>query len=121
MKPLLGKNPLALFATRTVGGHLIRGAVAFALLWAAIGQQHAHPNWSMLAALLALVAMRGCPACWTIGLVEAISQGRRGGDGLPLRRPDRGADVTEGSKVPVPEAVGSSQAHSGTDSVTRCT
>jgi len=27
--------------------------------------------------LLALVAMRGCPACWTIGLVETILQRQR--------------------------------------------
>jgi hypothetical protein len=28
----------------------------------------------LLAGLLALVAMRGCPVCWTIGLVETIRQ-----------------------------------------------
>jgi hypothetical protein len=28
------------------------------------------------AGLLALVAMRGCPVCWTIGLVETIRQYR---------------------------------------------
>jgi hypothetical protein len=77
MKRLLGKSPVGLFATRTLSGHLIRGAVAFTLLYAAIGQQHAHPNWSVLAGLLALVAMRGCPACWTIGLVETILQRQR--------------------------------------------
>ena len=55
----------------------MRGAVAFTLLYAAIGQQHAHPSWSVLAGLLALVAMRGCPACWTIGLVETILQRQR--------------------------------------------
>jgi hypothetical protein len=75
MKRLLGKSPAGLFATRTLSGHLIRGAVASTLLYAAIGQQHAH--WSVLAGLLALVAMRGCPACWTIGLVETILQRQR--------------------------------------------
>ena len=78
MKPLLERSPSGLFATRTVSGHLIRGAVAFALLYAAIGLHHAHPYWSVLAGLLALVAMRGCPACWAIGLVETIRQRRRG-------------------------------------------
>jgi hypothetical protein len=28
----------------------------------------------LLAGLLSLVAMRGCPVCWTIGLVETIRQ-----------------------------------------------
>jgi hypothetical protein len=74
MKQLLGKSPDGVFATRTLTGHLIRGAVAFALLYLAIGQQHFHPVASLSAGLLALVAMRGCPVCWTIGLAETIRQ-----------------------------------------------
>jgi hypothetical protein len=74
MKQLLGTSPSGLFATRTVTGHVIRGAAAFALLYLAIGQQHFHPVASVLAGLLAVVAMRGCPVCWTIGLAETIQQ-----------------------------------------------
>jgi hypothetical protein len=74
MKQFLGKSPSGLFATRTLTGHVIRGAVAFALLYLAIEQQHSHPVASLLAGLLALVAMRGCPVCWTIGLAETIRQ-----------------------------------------------
>ena len=74
MQQFLGKSPSGLFATQTLAGHLIRGAVAFALLYFAIGQQHLHPVASVGAGLLALVAMRGCPICWTIGLVETIRQ-----------------------------------------------
>ena len=74
MRQRLAKNPAGLFATQTLRGHLIRGAVALALLYMATGQQHVHPGWSVLAGLLALVAMRGCPACWTIGLIEAVRQ-----------------------------------------------
>ncbi len=74
MKQLLGNSPSGLFATQTVTGHLIRGAVAFALLYFAIQQQHLHPVASLSAGLLALAAMRGCPVCWTIGLVETIRQ-----------------------------------------------
>src|SRR5262245_15117827 len=74
MKQLLGRSSSGLFATRTLTGHLIRGAVAFALLYLAIGQQHLHPVASLGAGLLALVAMRGCPMCWTIGLVETTRQ-----------------------------------------------
>jgi hypothetical protein len=29
------------------------------------------------AGVAALVALRGCPMCWTVGLVETLSQGRR--------------------------------------------
>ena len=74
MRQLLGRSRTGLFATQSLSGHLIRGAVAFALLYVAIGQQHSHPVGSVLAALSALVAMRGCPACWTIGLLETIQQ-----------------------------------------------
>ena len=74
MTQLLGKSPSGLFATQSLTGHVIRGAVAFALLYLAIEQQHLHPVASLLAGLLALVAMRGCPVCWTIGLAETIRQ-----------------------------------------------
>ena len=74
MEQLLGKSPSGLFATQTLTGHVIRGAVAFALLTLAIGQQHLHHVATLLAGLLALVAMRGCPVCWTIGLAETIRQ-----------------------------------------------
>jgi hypothetical protein len=78
MKQFLGKSPSGLFATQTLTGHVIRGAVAFFLLYLAIGHQHVHPATSLVAGLLALVAMRGCPVCWTIGLVETIRQYRSG-------------------------------------------
>ena len=74
MKQLLGQSPSGLFATQTLTGHVIRGAVAFALLYLAIEQQHLLPVASLLTGLLALVAMRGCPVCWTIGLAETIRQ-----------------------------------------------
>lgn len=70
----LGKSPTGLFASNTLAGHLVRGAIAFALLYIAISQQHQHPWWALLAGALSLVAMRGCPVCWTIGLVETASQ-----------------------------------------------
>ena len=59
---------------RPLKGHVIRGAVAFALLYLAIEQQRLHPVASLLAGLLALVALRGCPVCWTIGLAETMRQ-----------------------------------------------
>ena len=76
MKQFLGKSPSGLFATQTLTGNVIRGAVAFALLYLAIEQQRFQPVASLLAGLLALVAMRGCPVYWTIGLAETSSQNR---------------------------------------------
>ena len=70
----LGKSAMGLFASNTLTGHVVRGAVAFALLYTAISQQHHHPWWALLAGALSLFAMRGCPVCWTIGLVETAGQ-----------------------------------------------
>lgn len=74
MKGLLAKSATGMFATQTLTGHLVRGAVAFALLWGAVSQQFAYPAASLAAGLGALVVMRGCPMCWTIGLIETVQQ-----------------------------------------------
>lgn len=71
---LLRKAATGFFASESLAGHLLRGAVAFMLLYWAITHQQAQPFTALLAGAGALVAMRGCPVCWTIGLVETISQ-----------------------------------------------
>ena len=86
LRRLLARSRDGLFASETLPGHLLRGAVAFALLAAALHHRDDRPAWAAAGALLALVAMRGCPMCWTIGLVETIAQrfrrrGRGSGSG----------------------------------------
>ena len=66
-----------MFGSAFLGAHLMRGATAAALLAWAIVHQTAHPWLSLGAGVAALVALRGCPMCWTVGLVETLSQGRR--------------------------------------------
>ena len=61
-----------LFASGSVAEHLARGAVAGALLWWAIPNQDAHAGLALAAGGLAIVALRGCPMCWAIGLVETL-------------------------------------------------
>ncbi|MES2512223.1 MAG: hypothetical protein V4625_20020 [Pseudomonadota bacterium] len=70
----LRKSDTGLFASRTLSGHLVRGAVAFALLFAAIKEQETSPALAVLAGLAALLVMRGCPVCWAIGLLETLQQ-----------------------------------------------
>jgi hypothetical protein len=56
--------------------HLIRGAIGFGLIASALALI---PSIGVAAFLLAppgLVALRGCPMCWTIGLIETVSAGR---------------------------------------------
>ena len=66
-----------MFGSAFLGAHLMRGTAAAALLAWAIVHQTAHPWLSLGAGVAALVALRGCPMCWTMGLVETLSQGRR--------------------------------------------
>jgi hypothetical protein len=59
-----------MFASGTVVGHLMRGGIAAALIaWALHASD---PASAVVAIVLAVVAMRGCPLCWTLGLVETI-------------------------------------------------
>ena len=71
---LFGKAATGFFASQSLTGHLLRGAVAFMLLYWAIAHQQTQPFMALLAGAGALVAMRGCPVCWTIGLVETVGQ-----------------------------------------------
>ena len=70
---LFKRNQTGLFASESLTGHLIRGGVGVLLLvWAM--QHQARTGVSLVAALGALLAFRGCPMCWTIGLVESVAQ-----------------------------------------------
>jgi hypothetical protein len=70
---LLKRSASGLFASESMAGHLIRGAVGMMLLAWAVRHQ-AQVGWSLLAAFGALLAFRGCPVCWTIGLAETVTQ-----------------------------------------------
>ena len=61
-----------MFASRTLIEHVLRGAVGIGALWLAVTIATTHP-WSSLAlGALVLLAFRGCPICWTIGLFETV-------------------------------------------------
>jgi hypothetical protein len=46
--------------------------VGIGALWLAVAIAASHP-WSSLAlGVLVLLAFRGCPICWTVGLVETV-------------------------------------------------
>jgi hypothetical protein len=72
-----GKVALTMFASRTVVGHLMRGGIAAALIAWALLHQASDPVFAVAAIVLAVVAMRGCPLCWTLGLVETIANRSR--------------------------------------------
>lgn len=62
-----------MFASGSVAVHLLRGVLGFALLAAAVFLADPHPGWALPAFGLALIALRGCPMCWTLGLFETAS------------------------------------------------
>ncbi|WP_234344080.1 hypothetical protein [Streptomyces sp. WM6372] len=64
------------FASATVPRHLARGAVGFGALVGSLALLPLAGPASLLLAPVGLVALRGCPMCWAIGLAETVSAGR---------------------------------------------
>ncbi|MFI5642497.1 hypothetical protein ACIA8H_34510 [Streptomyces goshikiensis] len=64
------------FASATVPRHLARGAVGFGALVGSLALLPLAGPVSLLLAPVGLVALRGCPMCWAIGLLETVSAGR---------------------------------------------
>jgi hypothetical protein len=67
-----------MFASNTLLEHGLRGLVGIGTLWYAVTIAATHPLGSLALGALALLAFRGCPICWAIGLVETASQRWRG-------------------------------------------
>ncbi|MGW0664829.1 hypothetical protein [Streptodolium elevatio] len=68
--------PATNFASRSVPRHLARGVIGVGLIVGAIALVPVAGPVALLAAPPALVAFRGCPTCWLIGLAQTISRGR---------------------------------------------
>ncbi|MFJ8541891.1 hypothetical protein ACIRFH_07725 [Streptomyces sp. NPDC093586] len=64
------------FASKSVPRHLARGALGFGLVIGSIGLVPVVGPATLLAAPLALIAFRGCPTCWLVGLAQTVSRGR---------------------------------------------
>ena len=83
----------SLFASRSVTTHLFRGAIGFSLVGCAIWAAGQAATWASPAALicagLAVFALRGCPTCWTLGLIATIA--RRRAPACPIPPPCRSA------------------------------
>ena len=68
----LSRSANGFFASESLSGHLLRGGVAAVLLVWAFARQELHPVEALAAGAAALVALRGCPVCWSIGLIETV-------------------------------------------------
>jgi len=61
-----------MFASKSILEHLVRGTIGLAGLAAGMLLLPAHPWLSLSLFPVALVALRGCPMCWTVGLVQTV-------------------------------------------------
>jgi len=68
-----GRAECGVFASRGVTAHLLRGALAATLVAWAVVNLEAHPVLALAAGAVAVVAMRGCPMCWMVGLFETVA------------------------------------------------
>ncbi|MGW6539410.1 hypothetical protein ACWGBV_29405 [Streptomyces sp. NPDC055051] len=64
------------YAGKSVPRHLARGAVGFGLIAGSLALMPVTGPVSLLLAPLALIAFRGCPTCWAVGLAQTVSRGR---------------------------------------------
>lgn len=64
------------FASASLPRHLARGAVGFGALAGSVALLPAAGPVSLLLLPAGLLALRGCPTCWTAGLVQTVTRGR---------------------------------------------
>ncbi|MEV0793043.1 hypothetical protein [Kribbella sp. NPDC050459] len=64
------------FASASLPRHLLRGVIGFGSLIAAFALLPSVGPLSLLLLPVTLLAFRGCPTCWVIGLIETVSRGR---------------------------------------------
>lgn len=63
-------------AGASVVRHLVRGALGFGLIGSAVVLISSAGPAALLLVAPGMVALRGCPTCWIVGLLQTISAGR---------------------------------------------
>ncbi|BDM69885.1 hypothetical protein HEK616_33720 [Streptomyces nigrescens] len=64
------------FASASLARHLVRGAVGFGTLAGSVALLPVVGPVSLVLLPAGLLALRGCPMCWTVGLLQTLSRGR---------------------------------------------
>ncbi|MEE2050979.1 hypothetical protein [Nocardiopsis tropica] len=64
------------FASSSLPRHLVRGVVGFGSLIGSVALIPAVGPGCLLLLPVGVLALRGCPTCWTIGLIQTVSRGR---------------------------------------------
>ena len=72
--PAVAEDPVgAVFASRTLVEHHVRGVVGLVLVVAALAWAGT-TAWALLLAVPGVVAWRGCPTCWALGLSATLAR-----------------------------------------------
>jgi hypothetical protein len=70
-----------MFASQGLLEHLARGLIGVGAVAVAIAVAPTHP-WGILVAVpICLIAWRGCPTCWLVGLLETLAAKGKLGSG----------------------------------------
>jgi hypothetical protein len=69
-----------MFASKSIVEHLARGVIGLGAFAAAIAVAQPYPWLALLLLPLGFVALRGCPTCWTVGLIQTVLARARGQD-----------------------------------------
>ncbi|MFD7321863.1 hypothetical protein ACFV9D_12410 [Streptomyces sp. NPDC059875] len=64
------------FASSSLPRHLVRGVIGFGGLIGSVALIPLVGPISLLLLPVGVLALRGCPMCWTIGLIQTLSRGR---------------------------------------------
>ncbi|RJO79374.1 hypothetical protein D5S18_03375 [Nocardia panacis] len=64
------------FASASLPRHLVRGVLGFGALIGSVALIPVVGPLSLLFAPAGMVALRGCPTCWIVGLRATLSAGR---------------------------------------------
>ena len=64
------------YASASLPAHLLRGGVGFGALVGSVALIPVVGPVGLVLLPIGLVALRGCPMCWTIGLMQTVSRGR---------------------------------------------
>jgi hypothetical protein len=70
---MMRNEAVVMFASKTLGEHFLRGAIGLAALVATLLCERDMPLLSIVLLPIGLLALRGCPTCWTMGLIETIA------------------------------------------------
>ncbi|SDE20658.1 hypothetical protein [Glycomyces harbinensis] len=64
------------FASASLSRHLARGVIGFGSLVGSIALVPVVGWFGLLLLPVGLLALRGCPMCWAVGLAQTLSRGR---------------------------------------------